>query len=138
MATEQRLFAWGAWARVITAFVVAGAIQVSLSFKYQGGISSLITSYLIVLATAIMHGPLVFCCGWWDERPVLEAQSYLAVETIGSHGAQEECLQASQCATESGDEDEGAGATVIETMEKRRCLFGIGTPNGSMFRHRIL
>jgi hypothetical protein len=121
METEQRLFAWGAWARVIAAFVVAGATQVSLSFKYQGGITNLITSYLIVLATGIMYGPLVFCRGWWDGAPVLEPQSYLPVEIVGSHGVQEECLQqAPQCVT---DEDASADATLIETVEIESACF---------------
>jgi glucan biosynthesis protein C len=119
MATEQRLFAWGAWAWVVAALVAAVAIQVSLSFKYKGGESDLITCYLIVLATVIMYGPLVFCRGCWDGIPVLEPQSYLPVETTANHGApQEECLQqAPQCATELGDEDAGAGPALIETME---------------------
>jgi glucan biosynthesis protein C len=124
MASEQRLFAWGAWAWIVAAFVVASAIQVSLSFMFHGGVLDLITSYLLVLANGIVYGPLVLCRGQRDTLPVLESQSYLPVDTAGSHEAQDECLQqALQCATKIGDEDADAdaetdaGATLDESME---------------------
>jgi glucan biosynthesis protein C len=109
MGTEQRLFAWGPWASVVAALVVAGAIQVSIDkindqYDFQGGVSDIITSYLIMLVVGIVYGPLVFCRrGRWDATPVLEPQSYLQVER----------------ATEFGDEDAdaGAGATLTESME---------------------
>jgi glucan biosynthesis protein C len=112
MATEQRLFVWGVRASVVVALVVAGVIQVSLSFWYDGGTINLITSYLIVLATSIVYGPFVFSCGWRSAVPMLEPHSYLPVETTpGSHAAQEECV------TEIEDEQADAGATAIESME---------------------
>lgn len=110
MASEQqRVFAWGAWAWVAATLVVAGAIQLYLSFKYQEGLKSIITSYLIMVATGIVYGPLILCCGRWDATPVLEPQSYLPVDTAGSHGA--------HCAREMRDEDADAGATRNESME---------------------
>jgi glucan biosynthesis protein C len=117
MATEQKFFAWQAWAWVVAALVVASAIQVSLSYCYEGSVSDLITSYLIVLATGVMYGPLV-----WNKTPVTQPQSYLPVKSAsardGKHGAQEEGLQqqAPGCATEFRDEDidAGGGATLIK------------------------
>jgi glucan biosynthesis protein C len=134
MASGQRLFVWRAWAWIVATFVVASAVQVSLSFMFHGGVLDLITSYLLVLATGIVYGPLVFNRGQQHTTPVVDSQSqHLPVDTAGSHDAQDECLlQAPQCATQIRDEDADAdvdaetysGTTLAESMEIEGAYMG--------------